>query len=68
MAGAGTAVVLAEAIAAITAFGAGTLWRLAGFAVGWSVYCVAILIGVAAMLHQLGFVRLIDTGWRGFSV
>gem|GEM_PF-4793810 len=67
MAGAGAAVMLTEAVTAIAAFGCGTLRCLAGFAMGRSVHRIAVLVGIAAVLHQLAFVRLIATWRRGFG-
>jgi hypothetical protein len=49
MAGAGAAVVLAETVAAVTAFCASTAWGLSGFAVSRAVYGIAVFVGIAAM-------------------
>jgi hypothetical protein len=59
--------VLAETVTAIPAFGGGPLRYSAGLAVGRAVNRVAVLVGIAAMLDQLGFIRL-TTCLRRFGV
>lgn len=60
--------VLAETVTAIPAFGGGPLRYSAGLAVGRLVNRIAVLVGIAAMLDQLGFIREIATCLRRFGV